>query len=176
MRWFFLLGFGVHLFAGSFDEVMPSSPEEIFSLTSDLLIDGYVSVSSGQIVLSEVDLRVKGAQDLSLKRTYVPPQIRGRYGDENELDQLVLAKALRQLETKGWIVNPHLWAGYNNNSRYFQVRDPQGFVLEFRIQGNKGILKTSPYGCSNLRGESPSSAADIRNIELSINGDVVKVV
>jgi YD repeat-containing protein len=176
MRWIFVLSITARLFAGSFDEVMPSSPEEILSLTSDLLIDGYVSVSSGQISLSETDLRVRGAQDLSLKRTYVPPQIFGRYEDKDSLDQLMLGKALHQLETKGWVVNPHLWAGYNRNSSYFQVRDPQGFVLEFQIQGNKGVLKTSSYGCSNLRREEPSSSADIRNIELSIEGDLVKVV
>lgn len=176
MRWFFILGFGVRLFAGSFDEVTPSSPEEIFSLTSNLLIDGYVSASSGQISLSEIDLRVKGAQDLFLKRTYVPPQILGRYEDKDKLDQFMLGKSLHQLETKGWVVNPHLWAGYNRNSSYFQVCDPQGFVLEFQIQGNKGILKTSSYGCSNLRGEKPSSSADIRNIDFSIDGDLVKIV
>ena len=176
MRWFFILGFGVRLFAGSFDEVIPSSSEEIFSLASDLLIDGYVSASSGQISISEIDLLVKGAQDLLLKRTYVPPQILGRYEDKDKLDQLMLGKALHQLETKGWVVNPHLWAGYNRNSSYFQVRDQQGFVLEFQIQGNKGILKTNSYGCSNLRGENPTSSADIRNIELSIDGDLVKVV
>jgi len=176
MRWFFILGFGVRLFAGSFDEIMPSSSEEIFSLTSDLLIDGYVSASSGQISISEIDLLVKGAQDLLLKRTYVPPQILGRYEDKDKLDQLMLGKDLHQLETKGWVVNPHLWAGYNRNSSYFQVRDPQGFVLEFQIQENKGVLKTNSYGCSNLRGENPTSSADIRNIELLVEGDLVRVV
>ena len=90
MRWFFILSFGVRLFAGSFDEVMPSSPEEILSLTSDLLVDGYVSVSSGQISLSEIDLRVRGAQDLLLKRTYVPPQIFGRYADKDNVYQINL--------------------------------------------------------------------------------------
>ena len=155
MRWFILFTLTFRLFASSFDEITPSSPEEILSLTSDLLVDGYVSVLSGQISLAETDLRVRGAQDVVLKRTYVPPQILGRYENKDKFDRLVLGGALRQLETKGWVVNPHLWAGYNINSRYFQVRDPQGFVLQFEIQGNKGILKTNSYGCSNLRGEMP---------------------
>jgi len=175
MRRLILLVFGFRLFAGSFDEVTPSTSEEILSLTTDLLVDGFVSVISGQISISEVDLMVRGAQDLVLKRTYVPPRILGRYDKKDKADRLALGSALRQLETKGWVVHPHLWAGYNRNSKYFQVRDPQGFVLEFQIQGNKGTLKTATYGCSNLRGESPTSSTDIRNIQLSVEGKWVKV-
>jgi YD repeat-containing protein len=175
MRLLIFLTFSFRLFAGSFDEVVPSTSEEILSLTTDLLVDGFVSVTSGQISISEVDLTVRGAQNLALKRTYVPPRILGRYEDKEKSDRLALGKALLQLETKGWVVYPHLWAGYNHNSNYFQVPDPQGFVLEFQIQGNKGILKTATHGCSNLRGETPSSSADIRNIELVVVGDQVKV-
>lgn len=175
MRWIILFAFSFRLFAGSFDDVAPSSSEEILSLTTDLLIDGFVSATSGQISISEVDLIVKGAQDLSLKRTYVPPRILGRYDDKDKVDRLALGKALCQLETKGWVVLPHLWAGYNRNSNYFQVIDPQGFVLEFKIANNKGVLKTATHGCSNLRGDTPSSSNDIRNIELVVVADLVKV-
>jgi RHS repeat-associated protein len=175
MRWFLFLTFSLRLFAGVFDKVVPSSSEEILSLTTDLIVDGFVSVTSGQLSISEVDLRVKGAQDLVLKKIYVPPRVLGRYDDREQLDRLALGKALCQLETKGWVVYPHLWAGYNRHSKYFQVPDPQGFVLEFQIQGNKGILKTAAYGCSNLRGETPDSSADIRNIELLVEGDIIKV-
>ena len=175
MRWFFLFGLSFRLFAGSFDDITPSSPDEILSLTSDLLVEGFVSVTSGQISLSETDLHVKGAQDLVLKRTYVPPQILGRYADKDKSDRFALGKALCQLESKGWIVLPHLLAGYNQNSFYFQVRDPQGFVLEFEIVGDKGILRTTSHGCSNLRSERPSSEADIRNIEFLVEEDQVRV-
>ena len=176
MHWIILFTFSFRLFAGSFDDVTPSTSEEILSLTTDLLVDGFVSAISGQIHISEVDLTVRGAQDLVLKRAYVPPRILGRYDDKDKVDRLILGKELLQLETKGWVVHPHLWAGYNHNSKYFQIRDALGFVLEFQIQGNKGILKTASYGCSNLRGESPSSSADIRNIQFSVEGNLVKVV
>jgi RHS repeat-associated protein len=176
MRWIFLLlGANIHLFAGPFDDITPSSPDEIASLNADLIVDGCVSAMSGQLALSEVDLHVRGTQDLLLKRTYVPPQVLGRYHDKDERDRLELGRALLQLNTKGWVCLPHLWAGYNQNSPYFQVRDPGGYVLEFEIQGNKGILKASPYGCSNLRSGEPSSAADIRNIEFLVEGTQVKV-
>jgi len=118
---------------------------------------------------------VRGAQDLVLKRTYVPPRILGRYDDKDEVDHLLLAKELCQLNTKGWVVLPHLWAGYNRHSAYFQIRDPQGFVLEFQIEGNKGILKTATFGCTNLRGESASSSGDLRNIQLLAEGNSVTV-
>ena len=166
----------LHLFAGSFDEIAPSSPDEIAALNADLLVEGFVSAMSGQISLSAIDLHVRGSQDLFLKRIYIPPQILGRYDDKDERDKLELGKALCQLNTKGWIVLPHLWAGYNLNSPYFQVRDPEGFVIEFQIQGTQGILKTSSYGCSNLRLDEPSGLADIRNIELLVEGNQIKII
>lgn len=175
-RIFLLLGASIHLFAGFFDDITPSSSDEIASLNADLIVDGFVSAMSGQFALSEEDLHVKGAQDVVLKRTYIPPQVLGRYHDKDERDRLELGKALLQLNTKGWVCFPHLWAGYNRNSPYFQLRDPGGYVLEFEIQGNKGFLKASSYGCSNLRSGEPSSAADIRNIEFLVEGIQVKVI
>lgn len=175
MRWLILLAFTFRVFANPFDEVVPSAPEEIASLNVDLLVDGFASAASGQISLAQSDLHIKGAQDLILQRTYVPPQILGRYDDKDERDRLALGKALYQLYAKGWTVLPHLWAGYNRNSPYFQVRDPHGTTLEFQIIGNRGHLKTSGYGCSNLRGGEPSAEADIRNIEFLVEGAQVAV-
>ena len=175
MRWLVLFAFALRGFANPFDEVTPSSPEEIASLNVDLLVEGFVSAASGQISLAQSDLHVKGAQDLILQRTYVPPQILGRYDDKDERDRLALGKALCQLYARGWVVLPHILAGYNRNSPYFQVRDPHGTVLEFHITGNRGHLKTSGYGCSNLRGGEPSAEADIRNIEFLVEGTQVTV-
>lgn len=165
MRWLALFAFALQVFASSFDEVAPSAPEEIASLNGDLLVDGFVSAASGQLSLAQSDLHIKGAQDLILQRTYIPPQILGSYDDKQERDRLALGKALYQLYARGWVANPHLWIGYNSNSPYFQVRDPHGTVLEFQIVGNQGHLKTSGYGCSNLRRGEPTAEADIRNIE-----------
>ena len=175
MRLLVMTCLGLHLCASSFNDIEPSTPDEIVSLHSGLLIDGYVSASSGQIVMSEIDLCVKGAQSLCLSRTYVAPQILGRYEKKKKEDLLVTGGVLRQLQVKGWVTYPHLRAGYNRHSPYFQVRDPQGFVLEFEIQGNQGVLRTPPYGCSNLCGENPSSTNDIRNIVLKIENNQVRV-
>ena len=164
------------LLANSFDEVRPSGPEEFASLNSDLLIDGYVSAFSGQIILSETDLCVKGAQDVVLKRTYIAPPIMGRYDDKDSKDLFFTAQVLSQMHSKGWVIFPHLCVGYNQYSRYIQVQDPRGFVLEFDVKEGKGHFRSSHYGCSNLKGDMPSSAADIRNISLEIDQDVIKVI
>lgn len=105
----------------------------------------------------------------------MPPHILGRYADKDEEDRFLLARALMQLETKGWVALPHLWAGYNRHSPHFQVRDPQGSVLEFEIQGDRGILRTSSYGCTNLAHGEPSSAADIRNIVFRVEGNNIRI-
>ncbi len=174
VRFLVLLGFITKLIASPFEEVTPSSPSEIASLNRSSIVDGYVSAISGQLVISEVDLHVRGAQDLIFTRNYIPPQFVGR---SNKLqNKIALAKAFARSKNRGWIVLPHLWAGYNINSQFFQLRDPQGTVLQFEIQGNKGVLKTAAYGCSNLASLEPSSKADIRNIELFVEKEVIRVL
>jgi len=176
MRWLLFVCITLDLFAGSFEYVSPSTSEEIASLNEDLKVEGIVSAISGSISLSEVDLYVKGAQNLDLRRTYIPPQVLGRYDNDDDVDGYVLAETYRQLKTKGWVILPHLLAGYNNNSPYFQITDPSGYVLEFEIQNDKGILKTDSYGCSNFSLGKPSSTVDIRNIELVRDGECVKII
>ena len=176
MRWLLCFIFTSRLIAASFENVGPSTPDEIASLSTNLLIDGYISPLSGQVSLHETDLHIKAAQDLALKRTYVPPQILGRYEDEDDFDRLLLGKSLASQESRRWAILPHLWAGFNFHSSYFQVRDPSGFVLEFEIRGNKGILKTNAYGFSNLRQGEPDSTADLRNIEFSIDPDAARII
>src|SRR5579862_1073773 len=148
MRWLLCLILTSQLMAAPFDKVAPSTPEEIASLSTNLLIDGYVSALSGQAVLHETDLYIKAAQDLILQRRYVHPFIFGRYEDKDSFDRMALAWALVQ-ENKRWVILSHLWAGYNG-APYFKVVDPNGFVLEFEICDGRGVLKTPAYGFSNL--------------------------
>ena len=114
MRWFVLFICSCKLFAGSSENILPSSPEEIASLNADLLIDGYVSAISGQLMITEKDLHVKGAQDLLFTRTYIAPQILGRYEDNEQKNNLVLGRILSQMETKGWQILPQLWVVCKN--------------------------------------------------------------
>ena len=119
------------LFSAPFDDVTPSSSEEITSLNANLSVEGFVSPLSGQVSLNETDLLVRGAQDVRLKRSYLPPHVLGKYKDREEEDRFYLAEALSKQQRNNWVVFPHLFAGYNPHSPYFQLCDPSGFVLEF---------------------------------------------
>ncbi len=171
---FLLIFFAVRVFAEPIDDLTPSAPVEIASLRTDLLIGGLVNPFSGQIACSEKDLHVHAAQDLILRRTYVPPLVLGRYEDKNERDRFELAKAL-SLSYKGWSVLSHLWCGINGKSRHFQVPDPSGCVLEFQLNNQTGTLVTDSFGMSNLRAEAPGSDADWRNTKLFVDDSCARV-
>ena len=170
MRWwiFFLVSCKAFAVAVDSEELVLSTPEEIVSLDTSLLVEGFVSAASGQLSLMETDLAIEAAQDLLLNRVYVSPQIFGRYHDKDEYDRLELGKALFRLPHKQWETLPHLWAHFKGNRVW--IPDPSGTVLEFQVEGNRGILKTPSYGCSNLRGSQASAEADIRNIEFTVHG------
>ncbi|MDE3056020.1 MAG: RHS repeat protein [Verrucomicrobiota bacterium] len=171
MRLFLFLALIFHLFAKTpFEDTFPSSAEEIASLKNHLLIEGYVSPLSGQLVIAESDLVVKGASTLVLQRRFFPPTILGKYSDYPNKDRYFLAVHSRRQSTRGWVLYPYLWAGINPNSPWFQLSDPSGAVLEFEVKNEKGILKTPPFGFSNLRGEEPDSRVDLRNITLEFSG------
>ncbi len=174
MRWLLsLLLVSTRIFADPIEDLTPSSPEEIASLRTDPSIGGYVNPLSGQLSLKEEDLHILGAQDLTLSRIFLPPRIMGKYDDRNHRDKFELVAALSA--SKGWVIWPHLWCGVNAKSPYFQVRDPSGFVLEFKRVGKKWVLATLVYGMSNLLGEEPNSAADIRNTELEVDDQCARV-
>jgi len=56
MRWLLWFIFTSRLIAAPFENVAPSTPDEIASLTTNLLIDGYISPLSGQVSLHETDI------------------------------------------------------------------------------------------------------------------------
>lgn len=116
MRYLLLLCLSSQLTAASFEEVTPLLPEEAASLNGDLLIGAFVAPLSGQVFIHETDLQVKGAQDLLLQRSYVSPQILGRYEDKEKIDSYLLAKALIGQKSKNWVVHPHVTAGFNDHS------------------------------------------------------------
>jgi len=170
MLFWLLILLPLQLIANNCDNLTPSTPDEIASLNSDLLFDGRVSMVTGGLYFTETDLHVKAAGELALERTYIHPQVLGRYDAKDEIDRLVLLQVLANLPSKGWVAFPHLYAGRSFRSPYFLVTDHHGTVLEFEIQNSEGILKTASYGCSNLRGQEPSFDADLRNTKLLIEG------
>src|SRR5471030_243794 len=101
MRWLLCFILTSRLIAAPFENLRPSTPDEIASLSVNLLIDGYISALSGQPSLYETDLLIKAAQDLTLQRIYLPPQIFGRYEDNDRLDRMSLGKAIAFKNTGG---------------------------------------------------------------------------
>lgn len=176
MRWIALGILGSRLFASSFDDVSPSWPDEVASHSQKLLVEEVIFPISGQISLCETDLHVKGAQELVLKRNYIPPHIKGRYDERDEVDRFLLGKALLHHESWSWALLPQMWAGYNKHSEHFLVRDDQGLVLEFEVVEGRGILKTAPFGMSNWREGEPDGSADLRNTELWVEGTQARVI
>ena len=56
MRWLLCFFLTSRLIAAPFENVGPSTPDEIASLSANFLIDGYISPLSGQVFLQESDL------------------------------------------------------------------------------------------------------------------------
>ncbi len=56
MRWLLLFVFCSRVFAASFEDAVPSSPDETASLSTNLLIEELFSPLSGQVSLYETDL------------------------------------------------------------------------------------------------------------------------
>lgn len=57
------------------EEFFPSTPEQVATLSSEpcYLVGGVISPLSGSPVLKEVDMIVKGAQEIVLNRIYISP-------------------------------------------------------------------------------------------------------
>ena len=87
-------------------EFSPSSSEEIQALSSqsDYLIGGIISPLSGLPVLSKEDLIAKGAETISLTRTYVSPSFPKLY-DTPAIENFLLNEYLL-FNYRGWTYFP----------------------------------------------------------------------
>jgi RHS repeat-associated protein len=176
LRICFFFCFIAYLFADSCDDLIPSTSEEIASMQSTLIVEDYVSVLSGQLIIQETDLLVKGAQNIQKTRYYFPPHVLGRYHDKEKVNNFDLINDLSNQKPGLWKTGDfHLICGYNIHSPYLLVPCPNGIILSFEIKGDLGILRTSTIGCSNLIGDTPSSRADIRNTSLIIEKGNLKI-
>ncbi|NDE82168.1 MAG: hypothetical protein EB051_00930, partial [Chlamydiia bacterium] len=166
------------------EEFFPSSPEQIASLSSEpsYLIGGLISPLSGQPVLRVIDLVAKGAQNITLSRTYIPPYIPFSFEkhkhNQGEYDKANLFHHLAR-EYKGWQFYPHIKLILNPNNRTIVFTDPNGMSLEFRLSGPNYSVTTlsSSDGITNAVGDYPSGNADPRNTRISYedNGDRIIV-
>ena len=166
------------------EEFFPSSPEQIASLSSEpsYLIGGLISPLSGQPVLRAVDLVAKGAQTITLSRTYIPPYIPSSFEkhkhNQAEYDKSNLYHHLAR-HYKGWQFYPHTKLTCNPHNMAIVFTDPNGMSLEFRLSGPNYSVTTlsSSDGITNAAGDCPSGKYDPRNIRISYedNGDRITV-
>lgn len=166
------------------EDLFLSTPEQVASLSSEpsYLVGGLISPLSGQPVLRQTDLIVKGAQNIVLNRVYIPPHIpssfpKHKYSQE-EFDKRYLYYHLRG-NYKGWQFYPHLRLELNPNTKEARLSEPSGMTLDFRFGPNysAATLSSPPYAISNTAGDKPGGQYDPRNTRISYeeNGDKITV-
>ena len=167
------------------EDLFLSTPEQVATLTSEpsYLVGGLISPLSGQPALRQTDLIVKGAQNIILSRTYLPPYMPCSFPHhkhyQEEHDKKYLYCHLRD-NYKGWQFYPHLKLEFIPRLMEVRLSEPSGMTLDFRLSG-PGLSKTSlashPYAISNVAGDVPSGKYDPRNTRISYeeNGNKITV-
>jgi len=162
------------------EELLPSIPDQIATLNSEpsYLIGGLINPLSGQLSLRQTDLIVKGAQDLSLTRIYIPPYMPCHFPEHKkgqvEWDKIHLHEHLAK-HYKGWQFLPHLKLQFNPRLMEVRLTDPNGTTLDFHLSKESTTLISPPYAISNTAGDIPSGKYDPRNTNISHLGDLIIV-
>ncbi len=150
------------------EDFTPSSPFEISDLTcsKEFLVGGLINPLSGQICINKTDLVAKGAQDIVINRTYIPPFLPEKQHKNPDLD-----KALRHQQLfrsyRGFTTLPHLTLRLKSNGR-IQVASQNGSLLDFKMTSRGDyVLDSSPYGISNYAAGKPGGQFDVRNIKIN---------
>ncbi|MGE5195874.1 MAG: hypothetical protein ACM3JI_00920, partial [Anaerolineae bacterium] len=157
------------------EDLFVSTPEQVAALTSEPadLVGGFINPLSGQPVLRQTDLIVKGAQPIVLSRTYTPPCIPCSFPEhkrhQKEYDKKYLYEHLRDTY-KGWQFYPHLRLELTPRSMQVRLSELSGMTLDFHLSGPNYAttsLASAPYAISNTIGDLPSGKYDPRNIRIS---------
>ncbi len=166
------------------DAFIISTPDQVAALSSEpnYLIGGLISPLSGQPVLRQTDLVVKGAQNLSLSRTYIPPYMPVAFEkhkhNKKEWDKYHLHQHIRD-NYKGWQFLPHLKLRLISRSMEVHLTDPNGMTLAFHLSGpnySTATLASPSYAITNTVGELPSGKYDPRNTRISYEDNGNKLV
>ncbi|MBS0621657.1 MAG: hypothetical protein JSR80_01700, partial [Verrucomicrobia bacterium] len=172
-------------FAGYAEEyeerLVLSSPEQIATLNSepDFLVGGVVSPLSGQPVLRQNDMVIRGAQDLVLSRTYIPPympvSLSSVKGEKGDIDNFYLFSHLQD-HYRGWQSFPHLRLELDCPSSTVRFTDRYGSTLDFCVKEGKTTLASPTYAITNAQGDTPSGKYDPRNTRIEIGNDLNTVI
>ncbi len=159
------------------EQIILSTPEQVGTFASEpsYLIGGLISPLSGQPVLRQTDLLVKGAQSLSFNRLYIPPYMPSSFPEHkhNRKDWRIrhLQEHL-QANYQGWRYLPHLKLKFDTIHGEVHLTDPNGTTLAFRVPSLKRnrpetTLTSLPYAISNAVGDLPSGKYDPRNTKIT---------
>ena len=160
--------------------VVLSTPEQVGALNShsEHLIGGIINPLSGTPVLSITDLVVKGAQELTLKRTYIAPYMPVRFPPPEKKCKGDWEKHSLYLHLdnnyKGWDCFRHLVLQFIPSKRRALLTLPGGATLAFLFLDfdlTEAKLEREPYGISNFDGRETSGANDLRNIRIMCEPD-----
>ncbi|MBS0622272.1 MAG: hypothetical protein JSR80_04880, partial [Verrucomicrobia bacterium] len=175
-----LLPFAAH--AEEYEErSILSSPEQIATLNSepDFLIGGVVSPLSGQPVLRQTDMVIRGAQDIVLSRTYISPympvSLSSVKGEKGDIDNFYLFYHLQD-HYRGWQSFPHLRLELDYVSSTVRFTDRHGSTLDFCVKEGKTTLASPTYAITNTQGDTASGKYDPRNTRIEIASDLTTVV
>lgn len=153
----------------TYEELFPSTPEQIGSLSTEIdhLIGGVISPLSGQPVLRQTDLIVKGAENIQLSRIYIAPFMPTNF-ERQKWESKESQRHLHQYLNgyKGWQYFPHTRLEYNSSTQKYRISDSGGTCLDFYITNSKSILASPTNAISNAVGDKPSGKYDLRNINI----------
>jgi len=150
------------------EELILSTPEQVATLTADSshLMEGLVSPLSGQVSLRQRDLVVKGAQELTLSRVYVPLIIPYFFTkDRNESHEKWFLYEYLVKNYKGWQFFPHRSLKYGPKSKVY-LTCPYGTTLEFQAFFSGTSLASPHFAISNTAGDEPGGKYDPRNTRI----------
>lgn len=134
------------------------------------LVGGLISPLTGQPVLSQTDLVVRGAQSIRLSRIYVSPEIPFSFPekkqDQKEWDKYHLYQSIEK-SYKGWQCYPHVRLKVKPSTKEILLTDSSGISFLFRVSGAETELVSPLDGVSNVCREVPSGTNDPRNTRIS---------
>ncbi len=161
------------LFSEENEELFPSSSEQIagFSLDTNTL----VSPLTGQLSIAETDLIARGAQNVALRRVYIPPHLPSPIGDRPVWEEYLFAKYILK-NYKGWRFAPHARAYFFPENHVVRLTDPNGITLDFSVKDSETKILSPTFGMSNLSGDRPGGEYDLRNTQITFADNKRKIV
>jgi RHS repeat-associated protein len=149
----------------SLDSLFSSHPEHVLSgeRYDDFHMGGVVNPISGNFCLRQIDLIAIGAENVALKRVFIPYY--------TPLKSKKKPKPSKE-GYAGWAYFPHtrlnVFASRKNHKTDTKVcfADSNGVVFIYNVENGKTVLHSEPWGVCNGICETPSGRYDHRNVRI----------